>query len=477
MKGSLRTFIKLEPLHVYAISCRLLLEEDARLAARQWSELCPRTDENVVDKAKGEVLDWEKTIAGASYIQEMADMSAGVFYRLIQFVRTGKEMLFCILHNAEVDSEAASSDNTPGARPSETSSEAAILIDNAGGTTASLDNSIVDLPAAIHDARTRDATSSSANAAESKDSEDDNTITVSDEFNFPDYDLTVLSSDGVEFRLHEIILRLGSSKLVQNVTVNDHGNKCLSLSEDSNTLSKLFEICYPIANVDLSDISLAFRLMFAAHKYEMTKAIDIIREILKAQMHVNPLVAYFALAGNGFLEDAAEIVQNALFKQPVEEMYVPEMEDIPAQLYYHLLEYRHQCLTAIDNVCTKYEGDLVPKSNVQWWDVAVPHKNIVPTIRSRSLSGPVAEMGLRKLQEEARKHYTNYHQKIQYGTPTNEDIIKVAPFTYDELYQKSQKLEEVNLELSKIEIKTSCTSLYKISPAAFPEQNNNGTNV
>ncbi|KAF8998792.1 hypothetical protein BDQ17DRAFT_1247291, partial [Cyathus striatus] len=68
LKGHLRTFSKDHPLHAYAIACRLQLEEEASLAAHRWRESHPELVSN-----------------GASYIQEMSNLSAGVYYRLIQF--------------------------------------------------------------------------------------------------------------------------------------------------------------------------------------------------------------------------------------------------------------------------------------------------------------------------------------------------------------------------------------------------------
>ncbi|KAF9004202.1 hypothetical protein BDQ17DRAFT_1304953 [Cyathus striatus] len=71
LKGHLRALSKDHPLHAFAIACRLQLEEEAPLAARRWRESHP------------------------DYIHEMSNISAGVYYRFIQFVRTGVKTSFC----------------------------------------------------------------------------------------------------------------------------------------------------------------------------------------------------------------------------------------------------------------------------------------------------------------------------------------------------------------------------------------------
>ncbi|KAF8998810.1 hypothetical protein BDQ17DRAFT_1283052, partial [Cyathus striatus] len=240
LRGHLRIFSKDHPLHTYAIACRL------------------------------------------HYIQEMSNISAGVYYRLIQFVRTGVHTSFCV--------------------PSKTE------------CSASLSH---PLPT--------------------------DSTTVSKEFDFPDSDITILSSDNVEFRIHQLILRLASPTMMENLSTNEEGKHRLLLPEDSRTLSKIFSLYYPGTDVDDVDATLALSLLSAVRKYKMVKATKTVKILMTEKMHTDPLRMYLAFTRNECLEDAAIVARNALFQKPLQELYISEMEDISAEMYYQLLEYRHQC--------------------------------------------------------------------------------------------------------------------------------------
>ncbi|KAF9002302.1 hypothetical protein BDQ17DRAFT_1243368, partial [Cyathus striatus] len=64
LKSCLRTFTIPNPLQVYIVACRLGLEDIASLAAYEWRS---------------------KTIVGSSYVYGTSKISAGAFYRLINF--------------------------------------------------------------------------------------------------------------------------------------------------------------------------------------------------------------------------------------------------------------------------------------------------------------------------------------------------------------------------------------------------------
>ncbi|KAF8992040.1 hypothetical protein BDQ17DRAFT_1254298, partial [Cyathus striatus] len=70
LKSHLRTYTKQNPLQVYSVACRLGLEDIASLAAH-------------------ELVDWGKIIVGSSYVHSMSKISAGAFYRLTNFARSG----------------------------------------------------------------------------------------------------------------------------------------------------------------------------------------------------------------------------------------------------------------------------------------------------------------------------------------------------------------------------------------------------
>ena len=79
LKTSLRGFVPRMPLQVYAVACKLELEAEARLAANQW-----KSTHNLRDTPGSAFTSW---ISGGSYIPEMATISAGAYYRLLEYLR------------------------------------------------------------------------------------------------------------------------------------------------------------------------------------------------------------------------------------------------------------------------------------------------------------------------------------------------------------------------------------------------------
>ncbi|PSR78568.1 hypothetical protein PHLCEN_2v7315 [Hermanssonia centrifuga] len=69
------------PLRVFAIACRHKLEDEADLAALTWKK------QSFLDDT---AQDFSRTCAGASYVPEMAQTSAGAYYRLLSYLRTAR---------------------------------------------------------------------------------------------------------------------------------------------------------------------------------------------------------------------------------------------------------------------------------------------------------------------------------------------------------------------------------------------------
>ncbi|KAJ3540373.1 hypothetical protein NM688_g6232 [Phlebia brevispora] len=81
-------FINTEPLLVFSIACTHKYERHARAAARAWkSRQTPAREDQAV---------WNNTIAAAAYTcPSMKDISAGSFFRLLEYARTGTSAAFC----------------------------------------------------------------------------------------------------------------------------------------------------------------------------------------------------------------------------------------------------------------------------------------------------------------------------------------------------------------------------------------------
>ncbi|KAF8983739.1 hypothetical protein BDQ17DRAFT_1548915 [Cyathus striatus] len=244
-------------------------------------------------------------------------------------------------------------------------------------------------------------------------------------FDFPDSDLTILSSDEMKFHVHQIIIRLLSPVILKDATfIEDNGKQVLLLPEDGRTLSLLLRSCYPSttmdATIDIQDISSCLR---AAVKYQMTKAIDSIMTILKLRSQSQPLDVYFAFIINGFVEEGAKVAQNILVFKPLSSLYHPLMEGLSARSYYCLLEQRHRCLSCMLAIGSKYESH---QGNSKWWNV----------LRSTSpdfyLAGPVIE---KRLTDIVQKSISNSHYRY-YSLPQEDSNVTL------DLHTESVKLKE-----------------------------------
>ncbi|KAF8988085.1 hypothetical protein BDQ17DRAFT_1374365 [Cyathus striatus] len=301
LTNHLRTFVQDEPLKLFAAAYRLHLEEIASLAAHRWREIAPKEDDNTV--GKGKLADWKQTIAGSSYITDMAGISAGAYFRLTEFVRTGVATSF----TRRQESSSLAEETLP---------------------------KILD--PSLHS------------------------------FKFPDSDLTILSSDQMRFHVHQIIIRLASPVILKDATfIEDNGKQVLLLPEDGQTLSLLLRSCYPSTTMNATiDIQYIPSCLRAAVKYQMTKVIDNMITILKIRTRSQPLDVYFAFIMNGFMEEGAEVAQNILIFKPLSSLYHPLMERLSALSYHCLLEQRHRCMSCMLAIGSNYESD---RCNSQWW--------------------------------------------------------------------------------------------------------------
>jgi hypothetical protein len=88
-----------------------------------------------------------------------------------------------------------------------------------------------------------------------------------------DSDVTIQSSDGVLFRLHQVNLKisLGSREFVPT------DNEVVRLPETSAVLDFLFQFCYPERQPDLENLEfdILAKLAVAVEKYKVFSAIDV----------------------------------------------------------------------------------------------------------------------------------------------------------------------------------------------------------
>ncbi|KAI1783537.1 hypothetical protein LXA43DRAFT_331425 [Ganoderma leucocontextum] len=316
-------FVPYSPLGVWAIACRcgIKLESVAWYAAF-WMVVISK-DRREVPKALRRCLKDE--LSSSSYplppltllksmlhkdgIDTLRGVSAGDYYRLLEYLRAGNEQSHAKLLQVPAVT-----------RPSDTTSEA-----------PSLDEVIP---------------------------------------RFPRPDMKIQCADGTRHRAHIVFLAMHSPTLrrriravvaagrsTRNVATPpvDHSNEqrlpVLEMDVDSATLSMLLALCYSGCggNVQLpSDLHLLTSTLVAARTFGMERVAEAARERWERAADSNPLEAYFVAIERG-QNDLAEFAARKVLEGPIAGVYVRRMEACPALAYHRLLEYYRACAQAVDD--------------------------------------------------------------------------------------------------------------------------------
>lgn len=117
-------------------------------------------------------------------------------------------------------------------------------------------------------------------------------------FKDPDSDLIVHTSNGVDLFVHKLVLRLASPRFASMIADNEAlPSACETLTitvpEDSTIISRLLSLCYPFRDPHVATLPLAIALMDAAIKYELPRAKQYLEKVLEALLHNDPLLVYF----------------------------------------------------------------------------------------------------------------------------------------------------------------------------------------
>jgi hypothetical protein len=375
MRGMLRTHGPNEPLKVYVIACLLNLEAEAKDAAWYWRGKCPKTCDKI--SAPGKLPDWTDTSAGATYLPEMAQISAGSLFRLLRFVRIGETALkFLEADHATIVTSSKSVEGT--------------------------------------------------------------TITKHP-FVYEDADIVLRSLDGVDFRVHKLIISLASTGLIDNNSiVQDYTLPVITVSEDGRTLAKLLELCYPMTHSDLWDLDTADEVLGAATKYKMTKVIQLAKMQCMGLIKEAPLRVYFTAIRCGWKEEA-RVAARCVAKQPIENVYVPEMKFVSAVVYHRLLKYHytHRSVTvAITCAYEKEPNETWTAEFSNWWNGGNE------TAENMLIAGPIVQ---RELRASRRGPATNRSSSIFGMLPSYSNVGALV----DESRALKTKLSKAFSEVSR----------------------------
>ncbi|CAL1697778.1 unnamed protein product [Somion occarium] len=283
MKKALRDAFNVEPLQVFAVACRLGLEGQAISAAKSFRAAAILKHDTLSGKFPAH--EWAQTPAALAYVPNMNAISAGAFYRLIHYVRWGGATTFC-----EPDTGVIP------ARP------------------------LNDL---------------------------DDLTPPPPSFSQPDSDLIVRSSDNVDLHVHTLVLSLASPilhKRISDLDVHSRSSTSpvLALDEPAAVLVPLLQLCYPIDDPEVKDSRSASTLLAVASKYKMPRAMSFVQRSLRSCSDIDPFRMFFTAVAHGWNSEA-EYFASRLIHFVIEDVYVPEMESVPANVYHGLLKYHFEC--------------------------------------------------------------------------------------------------------------------------------------
>ncbi|KAH9941448.1 hypothetical protein B0H21DRAFT_824447 [Amylocystis lapponica] len=160
-------------------------------------------------------------------------------------------------------------------------------------------------------------------------------------------DLIVRSSEGVDLRVHQLVLSLASPVLADTLkqppdpdAPAEGGLRVLSLPEQSRTLAKLLQLCYPMEEPAFEHRDQTLAVLEAALRYGMPRATQHARRAWRTGIKLHPPASYIAAVRNGWADDAREAISHAVLE--LHDVYVPEMEDVSARVYRHYLLARQR---------------------------------------------------------------------------------------------------------------------------------------
>lgn len=236
-------------------------------------------------------------------------------------------------------------------------------------------------------------------------------------FDEDDADITLWTSDNVEFRVHcqWVILSLASSVFKDMFSMPQPStgeNEPITVSEDDETLDIFLRICYPTISTKPSLLGQVRKVLAAATKYDAPLVLDHMRETLMAPEFLDsqPFVV-FTIACFFHLEEVAQAAAEIIvtISNPATSVFsttfdYPKLDDVSAGVYYRLLQIYKTRTTIMEPPAKRREKKkgnattLEPKFTVDFRGIApvccpsVPWQSLPPTkSQLESVSHPFSD--------------------------------------------------------------------------------------
>ncbi|OJT03119.1 hypothetical protein TRAPUB_6307 [Trametes pubescens] len=150
----------------------------------------------------------------------------------------------------------------------------------------------------------------------------------------------------------------------------------IDFTEDGGVLATLLRLCYPGHPLYPDDMPLLLATLEAAETYKMTGVSESLRLHRASMITQVPLSAYFVAVQAGLHQEARVAARHSL-RMSLCDAYVPEMEHATPQAYQRLVEYHdraREAAAAVARAFDVWQGSPIPDSSGATGSIAVEER-------------------------------------------------------------------------------------------------------
>ena len=219
-------------------------------------------------------------------------------------------------------------------------------------------------------------------------------------------DAILRSSDGVDFRVFQIILSLISPVFVDKFNTARSsfptyqeilnrtpgaGLPMAHLDEDSETLDLALRHCYPTRSPELSSLRDAQVLLEFTRKYKVDALDPSLAHFLAGAIKDDP-VGVYALASKYQYEDVSSAAARACLNLPLSRLTSPELPSVIMDKYQQLIRYHSSCGEAA--IAATLQPEWLPswyESLLTWHDLCLGKDSTCRKTRDNAQDRPVSD--------------------------------------------------------------------------------------
>lgn len=187
-----------------------------------------------------------------------------------------------------------------------------------------------------------------------------NTDEAHDAFGHGEWDTILRSSDGVEFRVHQLVLRLSKTEgLIQEDKRSKNSGRIptYSVGIESSMLRVLLYICYPLNTIQFESVSTIVAFLRLALAYNLAGVIEELKRQLLKMVDQHSVRLYFVGVQLGWDDLTSTAARYTVGIKNILEcirgidllrgLAIPELENVSASALYRLLKYHRRAQEAV----------------------------------------------------------------------------------------------------------------------------------